>query len=320
MFLKKAVVTCGVIGLLCMALVPKASAEITKEIFITSSPAGAEVSQLEGSKKIAIGKTPIKHKSTFHSDQSLLRFEITSPGFEKEIIKVTADEEKKHVVMEKSSDVANDEEIKDKTAKELQKKSEETIKAVLSNYRSKSGLPSLRFYEKIRFVKQSNGYYLKVPVALGDVAPSSKLAESTWSALYAPFIYPLSKALNNRLGPTQIQINAISSQEDIDFSPQTRVETSVVMVCVAGMKTQYVYDACASYSSGKCRGGTVRQRVWDPCASEKPVTVTNTVIDVNASPGQDRGSILFELNTKDVLEINNPVKLYQVIKTKVVSN
>lgn len=307
----KTIIMQGLICLLLFAFATQARAVVTKVITITSSPERAEVKQLKGSRKIVIGKTPLEHEASFHSEKSLLRFEVSKQGFEPQVIKVNALETTQYVKLEKLTEVARSEDMKDATASVLQEKAEEIIKAAIADYRGKAGTSALVFYAKIKFSRQSGDYSLLIPIDLGDVVISETLAKKTWQTLYEPFIYPLSSALNKRLGPTKIRISATSSKDNIDFAPKTSEIETVSMECQGGMTTKYVttWD-----------NRTTTMRVWDPCAYRLPVTFTQEVIDVDTIIGANSEVIHYRLNTKDLLEINDSEKLYQLINPEILRN
>lgn len=306
----KRIINVALLALAFNIVISQANAEIIKNITIKSSPSGAQVTQLQGNRRLAKGKTPVQIEATFHSEKSVLRFELASPGFEEKIIKIGASEPNTFVALERSTDIAREEDISDAKAKQMQKKTRALLESVTADFRRTNPALSIQFYEKIRFTNQRGEHLLLIPLEIESTSMNGDLAYGTWKAIYSEFVYPVSKAINNQLGPTKVQINAKHSNDDIVLTPKTKEIESVVMECRGGMTTRY-YSSCTGCPS-------TSHRVWDPCATRVPVTYTNEVIDVDTALGQVDEFIRYEFNSNDVLEINNSQKLYQMINPVVV--
>jgi len=309
-------------------LATETNAAISKVITINTTPQGAQVTHLKGTRRIPVGISPVEFQAKFHSDKSALRIELNFNGYEKKVIKVKSIDDSINVPLEKQNIVANSKSIKDKKAKILQEKSEKTLKSIFAKFNFSENKSGVFIKDKVRFVKKNKKYLLKVPLSITDSKISNSLAKKIWGELFDPLIYPLSQALNKNLGQAYIQLDIASVKDDIEITAESQIETRVEMECVGGTISQYVYNACASSrtecSGGFCRSvcqpGSTMQQVWNACASRVPVTYTDHVIVTDATFDPTEGLIRFDINTKEVIEVNDPNRLFQIINPKVFAN
>lgn len=281
------------------------NAEVIKKLRIESSPSGAEVFLLRGSRKEKLGTTPISYKAEFHSKVSILRMAISKPGYDDKKIDVSAKQSRIKVKLDGKAYAATSKTIGDPGLRALQGRLKPAIERVMPRALThqqpfKFDVAGAVHVLKIPVTDQT---YLWVPMEVSDVPKSMKKVASgnakeflrgLWIQLGDALALPLGKAITNERAVEGVLLVVDYGQVRGGFEVGVRAETRYEMQCRPGVVTRSVYDNCASRSTetrrygnnvetvSVCKPGFVMRQVNDPCATRVPVARTEFKADPRA--------------------------------------
>lgn len=289
--------------------VTDAHAEVSRTIRIDSAPPGAEVFLLRGSRREAIGKTPLRYRATFHSEMSILRILIRKPGFADKKIEISAKDKRILAKLMHARVVASADSLRDKSLRPILSAIRNRLERVVPRLLKRQQPYPFNLDGPLSLIRLNKTVYLHVPVVIDK--PKSKadapggarpraLSATVWRQLGNALVLPLAKSLKTerRVGGVFLDVNY--SRVEPGFKVGVRTQTRVEMECVGGTKMKSVYDSCASreavttfggrYLEYRCKPGYVTKPVYDPCASRVPVTRTEFKADPRAvvNAGQSR--------------------------------
>jgi hypothetical protein len=256
-----------------------------KELNFQSDPPGASVFLLQGARQVPVGKTPVEYPAEFHSNISILRFEIQKAGHKSQTIEVNAQQTKVFVKLA-AQGLAAPAKTDDPELTRLHTRLGPSVERALLDLPEAQRPYRYGVTREARLTKLGGRIVLVVAVDLeveGDgsaasVSDHGAFLRSTWDRLVQGIATRLAKALHPGEGPT---IGLIIDVRSAPLRPGFAVSSRSVqeMECVSGMVLRQVWDPCARsvydpHAAGalRCEGGLVGRMVTDPCASRVPVT------------------------------------------------
>lgn len=291
------------VGMLCLGvLLESARAELLKAVKINSTPSGADVFLLQGSKETRIGTTPFSYQAEFHSEISVLRVMIRKAGYQPKQAEISAHESSILIKLSGRSFTVAPKDIDDPGLRRIQQGIAPAAEAIAAAALKRQQPFQMDLPGGIRAQKLAARVYLVVPITLlGGPREFNEIGARNadlflyrlWAQLDGVLAAPLAKAAKNVPGLDGILLDAEYSHLQRGFNVGVKTQSRVEMECQGGMKPQMVFDNCASrdmeshydsvtgtYTSEfVCRGGMVSREVYDPCATRVPVTYTDLVAD-----------------------------------------
>jgi len=303
-----------------LALSPTAAPAVEKRVLeFESDPTGAEVFLLQGTRKVPVGKTPVRYPAEFHSAVSVLRFLVRKPGWEPKTVELGAGESRVVVKLPRRRFTADPESLSRPELRKLQERLRPAIEGSVANVPPARGPLTFDVTPPIRVATFDGGVYLVVPVYLqakGECGSRSsprenqddvrRIWEQAGSGITGAFAGSLA-AVDARIG---ILLDMVCVQAQAGFSVAGALETTVEMQCFPGMVEKQVWDYCArkvpdpSYPGDstrtKCEGGFVSRLVHDPCAYKEPVSRTSMKATPTTTVGSARRRVQFVLTPSTV--------------------
>jgi len=313
-----------------------ALAEITKEIKINSKPEGAEVSLLQGTRRLHLGTTPFKYELEFHSEISIIRMEFKKAGYESKTVEVSAKQEKVDVNLIPQSLSLNPDTIKDPTLRSLQQRLGSTINRVLPELLTSRGHYEFELGRPVCVTRLQDKVFLVLSIELGKSKekPDSNaqnndeiFLKSVWDQFSQDIVIPLGKLLpaESTLKGILLDVGYTQTRPDVKVSTQT--ETHTDWECVPGQVPQEVYDPCSYRSSVRnfdpvtrtysttleCVPGTKTVYQYNPCATRRPVTRTEVKFDRKPTYEKvhSRAQYVFPLDL--ISMVSAPEKVYSQV-------
>ncbi len=286
-----------------------ALAEIVKQVAIESSPPGAEVFLVEGTRKNSLGRTPLKAQLEFHSEISVLRLSLSKSGFQAQTVEVGARQSALKVKLLPQRLAAQPGEITNEALRGLQSRIGKRIDESVG--RSVASATSLEweFVGLIRVVDLDGKTYLLAPVALARPPQESAASVSDiWDKVRSTVVQPLGEVARGESSIEGIVVSVGLGQIRRDFGVGGQVESRLEMQCVPGTQMVQEYDPCArrvqvyetqrdgsTRNTGltRCEGGTVTRSVFNPCATKTPVTKSAVVVKPQAGTRIEQAQIQF---------------------------
>lgn len=282
--------------ILAVSRPPAATAEIRKTLMFESLPAGAQVYLLSGSRRIAIGVTPLEHEVDFHSPISVLRFEFERSGYASTTREIDPSQDRVFAKLAARSLVAAPATQLDSRLRSLQQRWNDTIERSLRRSVEQAA-PNGFDMAGVARLRQAggSGVYLHVPITLAFAArqDGSEIAQAVWREAGSKLTAGLRQALPADSGIAGVIVEANLQATGANFSVTSRMVSTTEMVCVQGMKQVYnscatrqpVYETscnssgfCSTRQSGsRCAGGMVA--VPDPCVTRVPATKSTIQVD-----------------------------------------
>lgn len=286
-----------------------AHAEIQKNIYISSSPPGAQIFLLRGSRREPLGTTPMHYQATFHSEMSILRILITKPGFTDKKLEISAKDKRVSVKLSRATMVAAPESLSDKGLRAVQSAIAARLKKAVPKLLRRQRPYPFDLNGPLAVVRINKSIYLRVSVLIDKPKPGvhapgpgqlGEFSRAVWNQLGNAVVLPLARSLKDERRIAGVFLDVDYTHTEPGFKVGVRTESRVEMECVGGTKMQSVYDSCATreavstfggrYLEYRCRPGYVTKPVYDPCASRVPVTRTEFKADPRAlvNSGQSR--------------------------------
>jgi len=300
------------LGLAWLLLTGQLCAQVAKDIRIESQPPGATIEAVVGTKREAIGQTPLTYHAEFHSEISVLRFSARKLGYETREFEVTGKDDHALIQLQERTFAALPAELNDPELRKMQEQMVTATEKVVRDGLKEQSPFEVDVTRKIQVQRIDGNAYLVVPVLVGH-APADYRQVSAgnaqafladlWVQLGDHFALPLVQAARKVKGINGIVLDADYSHMGSGFGVSFRMESNVEMQCLPGTKMKSVYDSCVTRQTQQtlnpqthefesigstCVGGMVTRYVPDPCAYKVPVTHTKFVTDPKLSFAQGK--------------------------------
>jgi hypothetical protein len=296
----------------CISLLGSVGAfgEVVKRVEIESTPSGAEVFLLEGTKKTSLGITPTRPQLEFHSEMSVLRLTLAKSGFQAQTVEVSAQQSKLMVSLRPQRLASLPEEIRNEKLREVQARIFRRVEESVG--RSVSSMPALEWEMAglIRVVDLDASIYLLAPITLSGASPQESLpgASEVWQKVARPLVEPLAEIARTEPAIKGVVVSAGLDQLRRDFAVGSQVVSSLEMQCVPGTQIVQQYDICArrvpvleqqrdgswrNTGLTRCEGGTVTRSVHNPCLTKTPVTKAVVAVTPQAMTRSAQAQVQF---------------------------
>jgi hypothetical protein len=294
---------------------PAALAEIVKPVSIESTPPGAEVFLLEGTRKTPLGTTPVKPDLEFNSEVSVLRLTLTKSGFQTETVEVSARQSALKVSLKPQRIAALPTEVPAGPLREVQARVHKRIDEVLGRALASAAARDWELAGTVRVVGLEGGTWLLAPVSARKLPPleSSAAAGEVWDRIRASLVQPLGEVARGEREIKGVVVSVGASEVRRDFAVGSQVESRLEMQCVPGTEIQQQYDACArrvpvydgTRNTGltRCEGGTVMRQVFNPCMTKTPVTKSVVAVKPQATSRTDQAQLFFAVPAAALVDL-----------------
>jgi hypothetical protein len=296
-------------ALFCMVLAVSARllcAQVSKDIRIDSGPPGALIETLVGTHHEPAGQTPATYHAEFHSEASVLRLLVRKPGYLAREIEISAKDDHVSVQLQQRSFTLAPSKLSDPELRKLEEQlAVPTERAVWTGLNVQAPF-EVDLAREIQVQRIDGDVYLIVPLLIGAAPAEYRRVGSgnatafladLWNQLGGAFAMPLAELARKAAGVKGIVLEADYSYVASGFGVGFQVESHVEMECQAGMKSQTVWDPCASTrivsNISECVAGLVPKPVYDPCLSKAPVTHTALLADPKVAFAQAKSKVRY---------------------------
>lgn len=291
-------------------LLPCAPAQaLEKTVRIESTPSGAEVFLLQGTRETLVGRTPFEYRAEFHSEMSILRLAFKKQGFDTRRVELAAKQSELLARLEVRALVAKAG-AGDGAFATIQAKVRPALEPILARFLAAKDGPKFDLTRPAMVAGPAGAPRIEIRLDMQELAGAQKKlstqeaeasAREVWRAVATGLAQPAARLVvagDPRLSGLLLEVRYANVRRR--FTVGTRTDTRMESQCQPGQVSVQVWNPCqrlemqVGQSSGaatRCVGGMETRYQHSPCAYRIMVPVNETVLDPKLQ--LEAGTLLF---------------------------